>query len=120
VRSILGLLLVVASLVATLAVPVPLLADGPHVGAFTSTDSPGYFDAHRKPTAPRDVLNHQCIRFRHLGDGVYKWECDKSPRAGTRKSERVERHPFGARRGGARSSSSSVMTTSKLNAAPHA
>jgi DNA-binding transcriptional LysR family regulator len=27
--------------------------------------APVYFDSHPKPTAPRDVLNHQCIRFRH-------------------------------------------------------
>src|SRR5688572_8817067 len=29
------------------------------------------------PTAPRDVLGHQCIRFRHRGESVYKWELDK-------------------------------------------
>jgi DNA-binding transcriptional LysR family regulator len=23
------------------------------------------------------VLNHQCIRFRHRGESVYKWELDK-------------------------------------------
>jgi DNA-binding transcriptional LysR family regulator len=23
------------------------------------------------------VLNHQCIRFRHRGEGVFKWELDK-------------------------------------------
>ena len=39
--------------------------------------APAYFDSHPKPTAPRDVLNHQCIRFRHRGEGVYKWEFDK-------------------------------------------
>ena len=31
----------------------------------------------RKPTSPRDLLNHQCIRFRHRGESVYKWELDK-------------------------------------------
>lgn len=32
---------------------------------------------HPKPISPRDVLNHQCIRFRHRGESVYKWELDK-------------------------------------------
>ena len=36
-----------------------------------------YFDSHPKPTSPRDLLNHQCIRFRHRGESVYKWELDK-------------------------------------------
>jgi DNA-binding transcriptional LysR family regulator len=39
--------------------------------------APAYFDAHTKPTSPRDVLQHQCIRFRHRGESVYKWELDK-------------------------------------------
>jgi len=39
--------------------------------------APVYFDSHPRPTSPRDVLNHQCIRFRHRGEGVYKWEFDK-------------------------------------------
>src|SRR5688500_15750566 len=36
-----------------------------------------YFDSHAKPTSPRDLLNHRCIRFRHRGESVYKWELDK-------------------------------------------
>src|SRR5919107_392480 len=36
-----------------------------------------YFDSHPTPTSPRDVLNHPCIRFRHRGESVYKWELDK-------------------------------------------
>ena len=39
--------------------------------------APAYLDSHPKPTAPRDVVNHECIRFRHRGEGVYKWEFDK-------------------------------------------
>jgi DNA-binding transcriptional LysR family regulator len=39
--------------------------------------SPAYFDAHPKPTSPRDVLQHRCIRFRHRGESVYRWELDK-------------------------------------------
>ena len=36
-----------------------------------------YFDSHPRPTSPRDLLHHQCIRFRHRGESVYKWELDK-------------------------------------------
>ena len=39
--------------------------------------APAYFDSHAKPTSPRDLLNHRCIRFRHRGESVYKWELDK-------------------------------------------
>ena len=39
--------------------------------------APTYFDSHPKPTSPRDLLNHRCIRFRHRGESVYKWELDK-------------------------------------------
>jgi DNA-binding transcriptional LysR family regulator len=39
--------------------------------------APVYFESHPKPVSPRDVLNHRCIRFRHRGESVYKWELDK-------------------------------------------
>jgi DNA-binding transcriptional LysR family regulator len=39
--------------------------------------SPAYFAEHPKPASPRDLLDHRCIRFRHRGEGVYKWELDK-------------------------------------------
>jgi DNA-binding transcriptional LysR family regulator len=39
--------------------------------------APVYFESHPKPASPRDVLNHRCIRFRHRGESVYKWELDK-------------------------------------------
>jgi DNA-binding transcriptional LysR family regulator len=39
--------------------------------------APAYFALHPTPTSPRDVLNQQCIRFRHRGEGVYRWEFDK-------------------------------------------
>ena len=39
--------------------------------------APAYFASHPKPTSPRDVLDHQCIRFRHRGESVYKWEFDR-------------------------------------------
>ena len=39
--------------------------------------APAYFASHAKPTAPRDVLQHQCIGFRHRGESKYRWEFDK-------------------------------------------
>jgi DNA-binding transcriptional LysR family regulator len=39
--------------------------------------APAYFNSHSKPTSPRDLLCHRCIRFRHRGQSVYKWELDK-------------------------------------------
>jgi DNA-binding transcriptional LysR family regulator len=39
--------------------------------------APAYFESHAKPTSPRDLLQHRCIRFRHRGESVYKWELDK-------------------------------------------
>jgi DNA-binding transcriptional LysR family regulator len=39
--------------------------------------APAYFETHAKPTSPRDLLQHRCIRFRHRGESVYKWELDK-------------------------------------------
>ena len=40
--------------------------------------APAYFTSHPKPTSPRDVLQHQCIGFRHRGEGKYRWEFDKA------------------------------------------
>ena len=39
--------------------------------------APAYFESHPAPTSPRDLLQHQCINFRHRGESVYKWELDK-------------------------------------------
>src|ERR671911_656022 len=39
--------------------------------------APAYFNAHPPPASPRDLLSHRCIRFRHRGESVYKWELDK-------------------------------------------
>jgi DNA-binding transcriptional LysR family regulator len=39
--------------------------------------SPSYFESHRKPTSPHDLLQHACINFRHGSDGIYRWELDK-------------------------------------------
>jgi DNA-binding transcriptional LysR family regulator len=39
--------------------------------------APAYFESHATPTAPRDVLQHRCIGFRHRGESKYRWEFDK-------------------------------------------
>ena len=39
--------------------------------------SPAYFDAHPPPKAPRDLLTHRCINFRHGTTEVYRWEFQK-------------------------------------------
>lgn len=39
--------------------------------------SPDYFSRHGRPTSPRELLDHQCIRFRHRGESLYRWEFDK-------------------------------------------
>jgi DNA-binding transcriptional LysR family regulator len=39
--------------------------------------APAYFESHAKSASPRDLLQHRCIRFRHRGESVYKWELDK-------------------------------------------
>ncbi len=39
--------------------------------------SPAYFASRPRPAEPRDLLQHCCIRFRHRGESVYKWELDK-------------------------------------------
>ena len=43
--------------------------------------APAYLDVHAKPAAPRDVLQHRCIGFRHRGEGKYRWEFDKGGHA---------------------------------------
>lgn len=39
--------------------------------------SPAYISSHPKPKSPRDLLQHQCINFRHGSAGVYRWEFQK-------------------------------------------
>jgi DNA-binding transcriptional LysR family regulator len=43
--------------------------------------SPAYFDSHPRPNAPRDLLQHRCINFRHGRDEIYRWEFDKGKRS---------------------------------------
>jgi len=40
--------------------------------------SPGYFKSYTKPKAPRDLMSHRCINFRHgHGGDIYRWEFEK-------------------------------------------
>ena len=40
--------------------------------------SPAYFKSHPKPKAPRDLMSHRCINFRHgHGGEIYRWEFEK-------------------------------------------
>ena len=40
--------------------------------------SPAYFKEYPKPKAPRDLLSHRCITFRHgHGGEIYRWEFEK-------------------------------------------
>lgn len=43
--------------------------------------SPAYFESHPKPKSPRDLLQHQCINFRHGSAGVYRWEFEKGKKS---------------------------------------
>ena len=43
--------------------------------------SPAYFESHPKPKSPRDLLQHQCINFRHGSAGLYRWEFEKGKKS---------------------------------------
>jgi DNA-binding transcriptional LysR family regulator len=36
--------------------------------------SPDYFAAHGRPTHPRDLAAHDCVRFRFSTNAIYRWE----------------------------------------------
>jgi DNA-binding transcriptional LysR family regulator len=39
--------------------------------------APAYFDHHGRPETPRDLLRHNCIRYRYIGSGrIAPWEFD--------------------------------------------
>jgi len=46
--------------------------------------SPAYFKRHGRPLHPRELAQHNCVRFRFAGGGIYHWEFA---------------HPAGPRRG---------------------
>jgi DNA-binding transcriptional LysR family regulator len=36
--------------------------------------SPAYFKRHGRPVHPRELAQHNCVRFRFAGGGIYHWE----------------------------------------------
>lgn len=47
----------------------------------TIVGSAAYFEAHPRPKAPRDLLRHRCINFRHGSAGLYRWEFEKGKKS---------------------------------------
>ena len=43
--------------------------------------SPTYFAKHGHPVTPRDLLQHECIRYRYPSGGLYRWELNDRGRA---------------------------------------
>lgn len=43
--------------------------------------SPSYFESYPKPKSPRDLVQQQCINFRHGSAGVYRWEFEKGKKS---------------------------------------
>lgn len=39
--------------------------------------SPEYFKEHTAPKQPRDLLDHNCVNFRHGPEELYRWEFEK-------------------------------------------
>ncbi|MGF6212646.1 LysR family transcriptional regulator [Comamonas sp. 4034] len=44
---------------------------------FLAVASPAYFATYGKPTAPRNLLDHECIRFRFDSGSIYRWEFER-------------------------------------------
>src|SRR5947209_16912801 len=43
--------------------------------------APEYLQSRTKPKAPRDLLQHRCINFRHGSAGLYRWEFEKGKKS---------------------------------------
>lgn len=43
--------------------------------------APAYLASHARPKAPRDLLQHRCINFRHGSAGLYRWEFEKGKKS---------------------------------------
>lgn len=39
--------------------------------------SPAYFEMHRQPRVPMDLLNHRCIRARMASGAIWRWEFER-------------------------------------------
>jgi DNA-binding transcriptional LysR family regulator len=55
-----------------IAIPI-----GPREQRFATAASPGYLDRHGRPTHPRDLLGHACIRGRFTGRAIAAWEFER-------------------------------------------
>jgi DNA-binding transcriptional LysR family regulator len=55
-----------------IAVPI-----GPRVQRFMVAGAPAYFAAHSRPTHPKDLLNHACIRHRFASGVMHPWEFER-------------------------------------------
>ncbi len=56
-----------------IAVPI-----GPRRQRFITAAAPGYLDAHGRPTHPRDLLRHACVRHRFAGGAIAGWEFERA------------------------------------------
>jgi len=43
--------------------------------------APAYFAKHGHPSRPRDLMQHECIRYRYPSGGLYRWELNERGRA---------------------------------------
>ncbi|UVF19805.1 LysR family transcriptional regulator [Microvirga terrae] len=55
-----------------IAVPI-----GPRTQRFAVAGAPAYFAAHGRPSHPRDILNHACIRHRFASGIMHPWEFER-------------------------------------------
>jgi DNA-binding transcriptional LysR family regulator len=55
-----------------IAVPI-----GPRIQRFATGASPAYLAAHGRPSHPRDLLSHACIRGRFAGRAISPWEFER-------------------------------------------
>ncbi|MBB3020988.1 DNA-binding transcriptional LysR family regulator [Microvirga lupini] len=55
-----------------IAVPI-----GPRVQHFVVAAAPAYLAAHGRPSHPKDILNHSCIRHRFASGVMHAWEFER-------------------------------------------
>jgi DNA-binding transcriptional LysR family regulator len=55
-----------------IAVPV-----GPRVQRFAVVAAPSYLDVRGRPSHPKDLLNHVCIRHRFASGAMHPWEFER-------------------------------------------
>jgi DNA-binding transcriptional LysR family regulator len=55
-----------------IAIPI-----GPRVERFATAAAPGYLDKHGRPTHPRDLLSHACLRVQFAGGAKPTWDFER-------------------------------------------